>query len=286
MEKRLTPLISVEEVSALLTNPHVVMIDARGGPDARERFQSGHLRGAIFIDLESQLSSKGPDAQAGGRHPLPDPADFGSVLGHAGITPASHVIVYDDKAGANAAARFWWMMRAIGHGRVQVIDGGLTLMQQKGLPMEQGPSPSLSQAPSYPALKWSMPMADITAVDNARSDRDSLVIDVREGYRYRGESEPIDPVAGHIPGAVNIPYLDNLQADGRFKSSQSLEEKYRQVAGAPKQKKVIVHCGSGVTACHTLLAMAVAGIDDAQLYVGSWSEWCRRDKPVGKGPNP
>lgn len=217
---------------------------------------------------------------------MPDPAFFGSVLGNAGITPASHVIVYDDKAGANAAARFWWMMRAVGHNRVQVIDGGLAVMQQKGLPIEQGPSPSVSRAPSYPARNWSMPVADITAVDNARSDPNSLVIDVREGYRYRGESEPIDPVAGHIPGAVNIPYLDNMEADGTFKSQPSLKEKYQHVTEGLERTRVIVHCGSGVTACHTLLAMAIAGIDDARLYVGSWSEWCRSDKPAGRGPNP
>ncbi len=286
MEKIATPLISVADILSLLSDPQVTVVDARGGPGGYERYMAGHLRGGIFMDLETQLSARAPDASKGGRHPLPDPATFGVLLGKAGITPLTHVLVYDDKAGANAAARFWWMMRAIGHTRVQVIDGGLTAIQEEGLPLEKGPSPLMRQDGPYPVEGWLLPTADMQTVDQARSADDSLVIDVREGYRYRGESEPIDLVAGHIPGAVNIPYLDNLMANGRFKSPGELNDQYRQVLGEAKPEKVIVHCGSGVTACHTLLALAVAGIDGAHLYIGSWSEWSRNEKPIAKGPNP
>jgi thiosulfate/3-mercaptopyruvate sulfurtransferase len=192
--------------------------------------------------------------------------------------------VYDDKRGANAAARFWWMMRSVGHTSVQVIDGGLDAMQEAGLPIEKGlVRETREEGTPYPVKGWELPVVDMDEVDKARSSGDAVVIDVREGYRYRGESEPIDKIAGHIPGAVNIPYTDNLDGTGKFHSSESLKEKYKAVAD--ERRKVIVHCGSGVTACHTLLALAVAGIDNASLYVGSWSEWSRNPRPIATGPN-
>jgi thiosulfate/3-mercaptopyruvate sulfurtransferase len=241
------------------------------------------LRGAKFLDLESDLSRKGPDAADGGRHPLPDPAEFGLLLGRIGIIPTTLILIYDDKAGANAAARFWWMMRAVGHESVQVIDGGLDAIRSAGLPMSQGKADPRQAGAQYPACKWGLPIADIKDVDRARSASDAIVIDVREGYRYRAEAEPIDTIAGHIPGAINLPYTDNLRQDGRFHSAEFLNQRYAPLIDG---KNVIVHCGSGVTACHTLLAMAVAGIEDAQLYVGSWSEWSRNQKPVATGVKP
>lgn len=280
MEETSTPLISASETRQFMNDPTVVVIDARGGSDAYARYQAAHLEGAVFLDLERDLSEKGVDAAKGGRHPLPSPERFGALLGEVGITPSKRVLVYDDKAGANAAARCWWMLRAAGHQRVQVIDGGLQAIQQAGLPIGKGPAPHASHAGPYPITGWKLPQVTMETVDEARLSPDAVVIDVREGYRYRGESEPIDLVAGHIPGAINMPYVDNLTADGCFKSPQALREKYLRIAAQEEPKKVIVHCGSGVTACHTVLAMEIARMPPAHLYVGSWSEWSRNDKPV------
>lgn len=275
-----SPLIDAEKVAAVLAAPDTVLVDARGGADARERFLAGHIEGAVMVDLETDLSDKRRDAAQGGRHPLTDPRSFGELLGRKGISPGTQVLVYDDKAGANAAARFWWMLRAAGHENVQVVDGGLVALQEAGLPTTTAPE-AAPPAAIYPVAEWRLPLATIDDVDRARRDPDSLVIDVREGYRYRGESEPIDLVAGHIPGAVNIPYLSNLEANGRFRPAETLANFYRSQIG--KKQNVIVHCGSGVTACHTLLAMEAANLPAARLYVGSWSEWSRNQKPIATG---
>ncbi len=283
MEKIATPLISVADILSLLSDPQVTVVDARGGPGGYERYMAGHLRGGIFMDLETQLSARAPDASKGGRHPLPDPATFGVLLGKAGITPLTHVLVYDDKAGANAAARFWWMMRAIGHTRVQVIDGGLTAIQEEGLPLEKGPSPLMRQDGPYPVEGWLLPTADMQTVDQARSADDSLVIDVREGYRYRGESEPIDLVAGHIPGAISVPTAGNVGADGRFLSADDIRKRFAD-NGISDDDEVVAYCGSGVNAAHEIAALEIAGIR-AALFPGSWSQWSSdSDRPAATGP--
>lgn len=286
MAEALKPILSPEEAGKYLPLDNVVVLDARGGADAYDRYQSGHLDGAIFLDLETQLSQKSYDASQGGRHPLPPPHTFGKLLGSAGINPNTHVLVYDDKAGANAAARCWWMLRASGHTNVQVIDGGLDALAEAGLKIARGPSPSIKQGDPYPVEQWSLPVATLETVDAIRSLPDHLVIDVRERYRYSGEKEPIDLIAGHIPGAVNVPYPDNLRPDGRFRTPDELAAQYNATTGERLPENVIVHCGSGVTACHTLLAMEIAGIKGASLYVGSWSEWSRRSMPVARGENP
>lgn len=286
MTRSLVPIISPEEASQYLEKPGVVLVDARGGGDAYERFQKGHLQGAVFVDLETQLSEKVSDPARGGRHPLPAPETFGAMLGKVGITTSSHVLTYDDKSGANSAARFWWMMMAAGHDNIQVIDGGYDAIVAAGLPVSTGVTRALTPQPPYPVTGWKLPVVDLDTVDKARQEKDHLVIDVRESYRYRGESEPIDLVAGHIPGAVNAPYFGNLEASGRFRSAQVLARQYRDLIGDRSPEKVIVHCGSGVTACHTLLALEFAGIRGARLYTGSWSEWSRRGKPIEKGPDP
>lgn len=276
------PLISVSEALADIGEKNIVIVDARGGTDAYARYASGHIEGAYFANLETELSNKKTNAADGGRHPLPDPKTFGVFLGKLGITPDTTVIVYDDKGGANAAARFWWMMNSIGHADVHVIDGGLQAMISAGaVPVTT--IPAFKNAAPYPATAWHSAIASMDDVTRAAGDPDYLVIDVRENFRYRGESEPIDQVAGHIPGAVNIPYTTNLDADGSFLSADALAAKYKKVLGSHKPEKVIVHCGSGVTACHTLLALEEAEIEGAQLYVGSWSEWSRNDKPIATG---
>ena len=283
--KNISPLIDAGKVRSL-NNAKVIIVDARGGADAYKRYMEGHLDGAVFMDLETDLSGRGPDAAIGGRHPLPDVRKFGVRLGEVGITPSSHVLVYDDKAGANAAARFWWMMRAVGHSRIQVIDGGLKALQQEGYSIVKTPEREGGATTPYPVSSWSLPLADIVEVERARNQAGAVVIDVREGYRYRGESEPIDLIAGHIPGAINIPYLDNLDDDGKFRDANSLAAHYRNVIGNRPAENIIVHCGSGVTACHTLLAMETAGLEPGKLYVGSWSEWSRNQKPIASGDKP
>jgi thiosulfate/3-mercaptopyruvate sulfurtransferase len=270
-----SPLIQPKDIRFGLS----IIIDARSGPGALDRYLKSHLQGAIYADLDTDLSNKPIDPAYGGRHPLPDLKDFTKVVGKFGITPQSHVVIYDDKSGANAAARLWWMLRAIGHGNVQVVDGGLDAIIRAGLPMSTGiehPKP----AGNYPAKAWLLPTVALDKVIDRAESKDFLVIDVRESYRYRGDSEPIDLVAGHIPGAINIPYLENLGADGTFVPPENLAKLYNSAIAGRDPSNVIVHCGSGVTACHTLLALDHAGIKGANLYVGSWSEWSRRGLPI------
>lgn len=286
MVASLPPVVSAKAAKKLLIESQVICVDARGGTDAFDRYRAGHIAGARFVDLETDLSVKGPDASRGGRHPLPEPRRFGVLLGQLGITPSTHVLVYDDKSGANAAARFWWMLRAAGHGTAQLVDGGYQAMIAEGHAATTGDDPLPRSGPPYPVSDWKLPMANLSDVESAAASDTQLVIDVRESYRYRGESEPIDPVAGHIPGALNAPYLDNLEAEGRFLSPQTLRKRYESLlAGRPIQN-VIIHCGSGVTACHTLVALELAGLEGARLYPGSWSEWCRSNKPIATGPTP
>jgi thiosulfate/3-mercaptopyruvate sulfurtransferase len=276
------PLIKANELQEVLKSKDAIIIDARSGPDAYVRYLAGHAEGALHADLDRDLSEKPEDAAVGGRHPLPDVKKFAALLGRFGITPSSRVIVYDDKSGANAAARFWWMLKAAGHERVQVADGGLDAMLRQGIQLT-GIVPTPAAGPPYPFNSWKRPVSGITNVAAATTDPDYLVIDVREAYRYLGEREPIDLAAGHIPGAVNIPYVNNLDKDGNFLSPEALSAKYKAALGDRKSQNVIIHCGSGVTACHTLLAMEYAGITGAQLYVGSWSEWSRTGRPIATG---
>ena len=281
-----SPLIDAQEVQRLISQLNVVVVDARGGADARERFRKGHVTGAVFFDLETDLSEKTGDPASGGRHPIPDVQRFARLLGRAGIAPITRIIVYDDKAGANSAARFWWMMKAMGHEKIQVVDGGLAALQHAGLPTSTDDPSWPAPKPPYPATGWLWPVANLETVDEVRSNREWLVIDVRENYRYNGESEPIDLIAGHIPGAVNMPYTDNLEATGKFRSPEALAETFRKAIGDRDADKVIIHCGSGVTACHSILAMEAAGLRRPVLYVGSWSEWSRNDKPIARFENP
>ena len=280
METAIKPVISPVAALPLLTHDHVVVIDARGGPDPFARFEKAHIEGALFLDLDRDLSQLPKNPAYGGRHPLPGIHTFAALLGKLGIEPGSHVLVYDDKNGANAAARFWWMLRAAGHGKVQVIDGGLAAIVEAGLPVSTTSSDTVALAP-YPAEKWKLPVVDLETVEQAAADPRAVVIDVREAYRYQGESEPIDLIAGHIPGAINVPYVENLDEKGAFLPPGQLRQKYAAAIGAAEE--VIVHCGSGVTACLTLLALEQAGIQGAKLYAGSWSEWSRRNKPVARG---
>lgn len=271
---QLSPLISAEELLSLPRQEYI-LIDAGSGAV----YQESHLQGALFVDLNTDLADIKPNAAHGGRHPLPTPQDFGKTLGKLGIKPDSHVVVYDDKNASNAAARFWWMLRAAGHIRVQVLDGGLQAAVRAGFPTTSEPATATAVAP-YPVEGWSLPLADLSLIDRATQEEDFLIIDVRDSERYLGKTEPIDLIAGHIPRAVNIPFSENLDDEGKFLPPSQLKAKYSKALGDADPHKVIVHCGSGVTACHTLLAIAAAELETPRLYVGSWSEWSRNDRPM------
>jgi thiosulfate/3-mercaptopyruvate sulfurtransferase len=273
-----SPLLPPEELRTLPPDD-LVILDARPAAD----YESGHLPGARHADLETQLScaTENPDPAHGGRHPLPPLDRWLDQVAEWGIEPSTMVVVYDDQSGANAAARAWWMLRAIGHERVRVLDGDWRTVPSPQT--EEAASTSNPPSVRHVVTAWQLPTAGMPDVDRLRHDERSRVLDVRTGERFRGETEPIDPVAGHIPGAVNLPYFDNLEG-GRFKSAGDLRQQYETFLKGVPPERVIVHCGSGVTACHTLLALEAAGLSGAALYVGSWGEWCRNEMPVGRNP--
>jgi len=270
------PIIKPEDLVALNQSTNIVLIDASAG--SKERYNEQHLSGAIFADVNNDLANI-VDFAKGGRHPLPTATQFSDLLGRWGIIPDSHVIIYDDKNGGNAAARLWWMLKAIGHQKVQVIDGGYNAAIQAGFPAN-AELPVITPAHPYTIDKWNLPTATIDEVESATRDENHTVIDVRDASRYAGLTEPIDLIAGHIPGAVNIPFTENLDEKGRFLSPEILRQKYTKALSGIKAENTIVHCGSGITACHTLLAMDYAGLPIPKLYVGSWSEWSRNNKPM------
>ena len=205
-----------------------------------------------------------------------------TTLGLLGIGPETPVVIYDDQGGANSAARAWWMLKAVGHEAVQVLNGGLNAALSAGFGLTTEASPARPCA-HYPAAAWLLPAVDLDVVEKLAQHREWRVLDVRSKERYRGDTEPFDPVAGHIPGAVNLPYTENLDPEGRFKSPEELRTLYTPLLGDLRPDHLVVHCGSGITACHTLLALEHAGLPGAALYVGSWSEWCRSGKPVALG---
>lgn len=278
----MSPLISATELASILNNEKLVLIDARSGPNARVKYEKEHLAGALHVDLDKDLADVKPDAANGGRHPLPEPEKFAALLGRLGIGHDSRVVVYDDMSGANAASRFWWMLRAAGHAHVQVLNGGFQAAVAASIPVS-GAEEQAKQADPYPFKAWELPTITMEEVAKAAHDPDYLVVDVRDAARYRGETEPIDLVAGHIPGAVNIPFQTNLAQDGTYLSPEALREKYVAAMDGRDREHVVVHCGSGVTACHTALAMDYAGLGIPTLYVGSWSEWSRNTLPIGTG---
>ncbi|MCC9074271.1 sulfurtransferase [Flavobacterium sp. F-65] len=278
MAKQLSPIISPEELIALQKS-EIVIIDARAGINAKENYITSHLQGARYVDLNLDLATIPSDAANGGRHPLPSFEKFSEVLSKLGIIPSSHVIVYDDKNGSNAAARFWWMLRAIGHEKIQVINGGLQAATQVGFPVDSG-TESFAIAELYPITNWQLHQATITEIDKVSNNQNTIIIDVRDKDRFNGLTEPIDLIAGHIPGATNVPFTSNLNEDGNYLAPEVLKAKYQAIIGNTKPENIIVHCGSGVTACHTILAMDYAELSIPKLYVGSWSEWSRNNRPM------
>ena len=274
--QNLSPIIEVDELMQISENQNLRIFDVRTGSNAKENYIKKHLEYSVFVDLNSDLAEI-DDPKNGGRHPLPKFEDFIKILGELGIDKNSHVVIYDDKNGANAAARFWWMLRAVGHKNVQVLNGGLHVAQNQNYPLS-------SVEEYYPETKyisdyqdWQLPQVWIDDVKKASEDSDSMIVDVRESQRFDGIMEPIDVVAGHIPNAHNFPFIDNLDEKGLFKSPEVLRNLYSELLDNYETSKIIFHCGSGVTACHSLLALDYAGFDIPNLYVGSWSEWSRNE---------
>lgn len=256
------PLITVAQLADLADRVSVLDVRYRmGGPTGPDEFAAGHVPGAAYVDLDADLASPpGPR----GRHPLPDVAVFEAAMRRAGVSEDRPVVVYDDWS-AHAAARCWWLLRHHGHRDVRVLDGGWAAWRAAGLPVATG-SAERGTAGTFTAGPGRMP---VVTADGAPAV--GVLIDARAPERYRGDVEPIDPVAGHIPGAVNVPTARNLADDGRFLPAAELRETYGAV-GAVAGADVAVYCGSGVTAAHDVLALEVAGVA-AALYPGSWSEW-------------
>ena len=273
------PLISPNQLLNCYQTEELILIDASNNKDSKENYLKCHLEGALHVDLNSQLADIKSDFSLGGRHPLPTLTQFSNTLSNLGISKSSQVIIYDDKNCSNAAARFWWMLKSIGHEKVQVLDGGFQAALKAGVPTSNKIETPL-KSELYPIEKWKLPLVAIQDVDKAILDDEFLIIDVRDEERYKGEIEPIDLIAGHIPTAVNVPFSTNLNSEGFYLSPFELKEKYLKVFNNRPSNKVIVHCGSGVTACHTLLAIASAVLEIPNLYVGSWSEWSRNESEI------
>jgi len=260
-----SPLVSARELLDLLGS--VTLLDVRyqmGGSQGRPHFEAGHLPGAAYVDMDSELAARpaGP-GEHGGRHPLPDVAVFEAAMRRAGVRDDRPVVAYDDWGG-RAAARVWWLLRYHGHRDVRVLDGGWPAWVAAGGATEQGPAEAADG--DFTARPGGLPLVDAEDVLEVE-----VLVDARAPERYAGEHEPVDPVAGHVPGAVNVPTADNLGPDGRFKDADVLRRTYAAV-GAVAGADVAAYCGSGVTACHDLLALAVARVP-AALYAGSWSDW-------------
>ena len=279
MKSQITPIIETAELLKLYQNENVIIVDASSGKNAKENYFMKHLDKALYIDLNSQLAVLPNDFADGGRHPLPSINKFAETLQQLGITNDSQVIVYDDKSGANAAARFWWMLKSIGHEKVQVLNGGIQEAEKVNFPINNNIEIPKTVEP-YKFEDWKLHTAEINEVEKHSLNKNYIVIDVRENNRYRGEIEPIDLVAGHIPGAINVPFSTNLNENGQFLSPMELKEKYQTIFGNIKSENIIIHCGSGVTACHSLLAIDYAGLAIPKLYAGSWSEWSRNTKKI------
>ena len=268
------PLVNAEWLHAHIDDTDLRVIDFRWylvGRKGPEQYAAGHVPGAVLVELDD-VTGKGP-----GRHPLPTLDQFQSAMRKAGVSNSTAVVAYDD-AGGSVAARLWFLLRWFGHARQAVLDGGL---QAWGEPLE-------TAAPDVAPGTFTARQPDRSRVldyDEVVRHRGVPVIDARAGERYRGEKEPVDPKAGHIPGAISAPFSGNLHEDGRFKSSDELRHRYTGLGVDPEQGAV-VYCGSGVNACHDLLAMELAGVKNVRLYEGSWSDWSSRDAPIATGSEP
>lgn len=279
-----TTLISVDELAQAID--HCLVVDCRydlGNPKAgAAAYAQAHIPSAVFIDMETQLSA--PKNGSNGRHPMPSSDAVRALLESIGLNDDTQLVVYD--VGGTASGRLWWMARWIGHERVAVLDGGLKAWERARFPLTSEPprvrpAGRLSHRPSRATL------VDAAAVAGASAGGQRVVLDARAADRFRGENETLDPVAGHIPGSLNRPWLTNLREDGRYKPAAALRAEFEALLAGRAPAEIINSCGSGVSACNNLLAMAHAGLDGAALYGGSWSEWCSDpSRPVRIGSAP
>jgi len=304
-----SPLIQVDELQRLLAGPETarpVVLDVRfrlGEPSGRQEFECAHIPGASYVDMDTDLATIRPEG-TGGRHPMPTVETFTAAMRFAGVTMSRQVVAYDDWLSL-PASRVWWTLRHLGFLNVRVLDGGIAAWAAAGLPTESGPgTPGIGDfTPSSPGIGRLLNATDATAYA-ARH----LLLDARPADRFRGENEIIDPVAGHIPGAVSAPALDTLDPDGRFLPADQLARRFRELGiaevdgasrgtraadaglatdttGEPGARPVGTYCGSGVQATHLALALSIAGItDEADVYIGSWSDWITDpDRPIATG---
>ncbi len=279
----LTTLVNSEELARHVGDPAWVVFDCRfkltDVHAGRRAYEAGHIPGARYADLELDLS--GPKTTVSGRHPLPDPDVLARKLGEWGVDASKQVVAYDEGNGA-LAARLWWLLRWLGHGAVAVLDGGYAAWQNERRPIK-------TRAPVLVAAYFEPQVDDALWVTTAEIEAnlgkaDALLVDARSTARFRGEQDTLDPIAGHIPGSMNRPFEANLDASGRFLPAAQLRQVFAGLAGGRAAHEVIHSCGSGVTACHNLLAMEIAGLSGSRLYPGSWSEWIRDPRrPIARG---
>jgi thiosulfate/3-mercaptopyruvate sulfurtransferase len=287
-------LITAAQLQALQrAQPHADLhiwdcsFDLMNPPAARAAYEQQHIAGAVFIDLEHHLSDKSEaaDIASGGRHPLPSREKFAAWVGAIGITPETQVIVYD-RNGCNYCGRAWWMLQWIGHRQVAVLDGGLQAWMAAGGAVQAGyPAMQVDfSKQKYPLAGVDTGLIAINSVVKASQTRSHAIIDARAPERFRGEVEPLDPIAGHIPGALNRPFTMNLNEQGFFKSPAQLKAEFDALLAGRDPAQVIHHCGSGVSAVPNVLAMQIAGYPPSKLFAGSWSEWCNTPGlPVAQG---
>ncbi len=272
-------LIQVRELQALLDTGAPVLVmdcsfDLMNPAAGRAQFEAEHLPGALYVDLDKDLSEKGRPASEG-RHPLPERERFAARMAELGLDPGVQVVAMD-RQGVNFCGRLWWMLRWCGHEAVAVLDGGLAAWKAAGGALESGPARPRA-AGGFRAGPSLAPTVDTAGLLARLGRADTTVIDARAAARFRGDVEPLDPVAGHVPGALNRPFSDNLQADGRFKSAEQLRREFEALLGGRDPAGVVHQCGSGVSAVPNVLAMAIAGLGTTTLYPGSWSAWCNTE---------
>lgn len=279
-------LVTAEELAGHLGDPGWVVFDTRHDladvEAGREAYAEAHIPGAYFLHMDEDLS--GAKTGTNGRHPLPDVHAFAARINQCGVTPATQVVAYDD-LGGNFAVRLWWMLRWLGLGRVALLDGGFPLWLRERRPVTRDvPAPRPGSFVPRPRLGATV---DAPFVERFHADPSVKLVDARAMVRYSGEQEPLDPVAGHVPGAINRYWQRNLQPDGRFKDPEELREEWLDLLGEARVEQSVHMCGSGVTACHNLFALEHAGLGEGRLYPGSWSEWCAdASRPVATGKDP
>ncbi len=279
-----TTLISTAELAAHLDDPHWIVIDCRFSladtEHGRRGYAEGHIPGAHYLHLDEDLS--GPVTPHTGRHPLPDPQILATKLHALGIGVNCQVVVYDDSYGS-MAVRLWWMLRWLGHPTVALLNGNFQTWARQKRPLSQA-LPSVTHNGSHAWLPERAAWVSTAEIETLLATGSPLLIDARNEIRFNGESDPIDPVAGHIPGAINWVFEENLDIDGTYLPPEALRENYQALLNGRSPTEVIHVCGSGVTACHNLLAMEIAGLPGSRLYPGSWSEWIRDPKhPIAIG---